>query len=138
MIIRQVVLQDFSVQDMDSYVQQTTAKAERARKRAIAARARIIRRLVKIKRKTQFADSFTRFVVYSSVGGLVMFFIANYGVLNQTRLVSYATGYVDAKTGKQPKTETDINQIMDCIAMQNSERPMPPSAICEKHLKFKE
>ena len=138
MIIRQVVLQDFSVQDMDSYVQQTTAKAERTRKRAIAARARIIRRLVKIKRKAEFADSFTRFVVYSSVGCLVMLFIANYGVLNQTRLVSYAAGYVDAKTGKQPKTETDINQIMDCIVMQNSERPMPPSAICEKHLKFKE
>lgn len=138
MIIRQVVLQDFSVQDMDSYVQQTTAKAERARKRAIAARARIIRRLVKIKRKAEFEYPFARLVVYGCLVCLAMFFAANYGVLKQTRLVSYATGYIDAKTGKQPKTETNINQMMDCIAMQNRSRPIPPSPICEQYLKFKE
>lgn len=50
--------------------------------------------------------------------------------------LTYPVGYVDAKTGKPARSETDIKKLMKCYDSQGEVRPLPPSKECEAAMKF--
>jgi ABC-type multidrug transport system fused ATPase/permease subunit len=102
-----------------------------------ATRARVLQQIERARREVLQMRKYLN-VMYGVCGAMFLLMLV-FSVRDSRKeaLIGYATGYVDAKTGKPPRAETDIQTLMDCFSTGPTGRPLPPSPACAEITKFK-
>ena len=92
-------------------------------------RARVLRLLRRAKREVAAMRSHINFLYIASA--LIISMLLFVGIVTTERniIFSYATGFIDGKTGKAPRTEADIQKIVRCYN-RDSAKPLPPNDEC--------
>jgi hypothetical protein len=102
-----------------------------------ATRARVLQQIEKAKREVVQMREYIN-ILYGVGAFLVLALVAmSFHDSRKDALFGYATGYIDAKTGKPPRAETDIQNLLDCYRYDGNGRPLPPTKACEETTKFK-
>ena len=102
-----------------------------------ATRARVLQQIEKAKREVIQMREYINILYGIGAVLAVALVVAAYNDSRRDALFGYATGYIDAKTGKPPRAETSIQNLMDCFRYDGNGRPPPPTKECEEASKFK-
>ncbi len=87
-------------------------------------RARVLRLLRRAKREVAAMRSHINLLYVGSILIILALLLTGAETIKRDIIFSYATGFIDGKTGKAPRTEEDIQKIVRCF---NSNTPKPPS-----------
>lgn len=102
-----------------------------------ATRVRVLQRIRKARQEVAQLRAYIKFLYIG--GGLIILLLGAQAFSDKRRDAhfGYAAGYVDAKTGKPARSETDIKKLMKCYDSQGEGRPLPPSKECEAAMNFR-
>lgn len=100
-------------------------------------RARVLRLVRRARREVAEMRGFIKFVYLGSALIFICLLAVTEGTIKRDTIFSYATGYVDAKTGKPPRVGTDIQKLMKCFNVKTEGKPPPPTKECIEMTNFK-
>lgn len=100
------------------------AQAPAGKSVSATTRARVLRLLRRAKREVVAMRSHINFLYIASALIISALLLVGTETIRRDIIFSYATGFIDGKTGKPPRTEADIQKIVRCF---NRDKETPPS-----------
>jgi hypothetical protein len=102
-----------------------------------ATRARVLRLVRRARREVAEMRGYIKFLYCASALIFICLLAVTEGTIRRDTIFSYATGYIDAKTGKLPRAGTDIQELMKCFDINGAGKPPPPTKECRDMTNFK-
>jgi hypothetical protein len=102
-----------------------------------ATRARVLRLVRRARREVAEMRGYIKFLYFASALIFICLLAVTEGTIKRDTIFSYATGYIDAKTGKLPRAGTDIQKLMKCFDINGDGKPPPPTKECTEMTNFK-
>lgn len=99
-------------------------------------RARVLRQIESAKREVLQMRGWINTVYGVCLSLLLALNFATHGNARRDALFGYAAGYTDAKTGKPPRAEPNLQELISCVRRRTDGHPMPPTPGCEETMTF--